>query len=72
MGDLEQHYGAKIKVIRINVDDPQAQAALRKYNVRGTPTIVLLNRQGQVAANVPGFAGEQALGQALDRLIGGP
>jgi thioredoxin-related protein len=69
VSDLAQRYQGKAKVIHINVDDPAARPFLSKYNVRGTPTIVLLDRQGQVAANVPGFPGEQAVARALDALV---
>ena len=70
MSDLTERYQGKAKVIHINVDDPAARPLLSKYDVRGTPTIVLLDRQGHVAANVPGFPGEQAVARALDGLVG--
>jgi thioredoxin-related protein len=67
---LTERYQGKAKVIHINVDDPAAQPYLKKYNVRGTPTIVLLDRHGQVAANTPGWPGDQQVAQALDTLVG--
>ncbi len=72
MSALAQRYQAKAKVLHINVDDPAAQPSLKKYNVRGTPTIVLLDRHGNVAANVPGWPGEQQVAQALDALVEQP
>ena len=69
MSDLTRRYQGKATVIHINVDDPAAQPSLTKYNVRGTPTIILLDRHGHVAANVPGFPGEQAVSHALDQLV---
>lgn len=72
MSDLEQRNQGKLKVIRINVDAPDTQSFLKKYNVRGTPTIVLLNRHGQVAANVPGWPGNQAVDAVVGQLIAQP
>lgn len=72
MSALAQRYQNKAKVIHINVDDPAAQLYLNKYNVRGTPTIVLVDRHGHVAANVPGWPGEQQVAQALDTLVAAP
>jgi thioredoxin-related protein len=66
---LAQQYQGQAKVIHINVDDPAAQAFLKQYNVRGTPTIVLMDRHGHVAANVPGFPGKAAVADALDKLV---
>ena len=68
MSAFEQRYNGKIRFIRINIDDGQSQAALKKYNVRGTPTIVLLNKNGSVAANVPGWVSDQAVADALAKL----
>ncbi len=67
-----QKYQDKIKFLHINIDDAQSQPLMHKYNVRGTPTIVLLNRNGTVAANVPGWAGDQAIADALDKLAAQP
>ncbi len=72
MSDLTQRYQGRVKVLHINVDAPEAGPLLKKYNVRGTPTIVLLDRHGQVAGNVPGFPGEQTLATALDQLAAQP
>jgi thioredoxin-like negative regulator of GroEL len=69
---LQEHYQGKAKVIHLNVDDPAAQPYLVKYDVRGTPTIVLLDRHGHVASNVAGWPGEQQVGQALDTLVAAP
>jgi thioredoxin-related protein len=72
VSDLAQRYQGKARVLHINVDDPAAQPFLKKYNVRGTPTIVLLDRHGRVAGNVPGFPGEGTVAQALDKLVAQP
>ncbi len=67
-----QQYQGKARVIHINVDDPAAQPFLKQYDVRGTPTIVLIDRHGQTAANVPGFPGETPVARALDALVAQP
>ncbi len=72
MSDLAKRYQGKARVLHINVDAPDAQPVLKKYNVRGTPTIVLLDRHGKVAGNVPGFPGEQRMAEAMDQLVARP
>ncbi len=72
MSDLAQRYQGKARVLHINIDAAEAPPVLKKYNVRGTPTIVLLDRHGHVAGNVPGFAGEQTVAEALDKLVAQP
>lgn len=72
VSDLEQQFKGKVDFIRINVDAPDSQASLKQFNVRGTPTIVLLDRRGGVAANVPGWSGDQAVEAALTQLAAEP
>ncbi len=72
MSDLEQRYQGKAKVIHINIDQSEAKPYLDKYHVLGTPTILLIDRHGKVAANVPGFTGETAVANALDKLVAQP
>jgi thioredoxin-related protein len=72
VSDLEQRNHGKLKVIPINIDAPESQPYLGKYNVRGTPTIVLLDRHGHVASNVPGWSGDQAVADGVNILVSQP
>ncbi len=71
MSAFEQKY-QKIKFIHLNIEAPEAQPLLTKYRVRGTPTIVLFDRSGRVASNVAGWAGDQAVEDALKTLAAQP
>ena len=68
MSAFEQKYQGKIKFIHINVEATEGQAILTKYNVRGTPTIVLLDKYGRVVANSPGWVSDEAAADALVKL----
>jgi thiol:disulfide interchange protein len=72
VSDLSQHFQGKVRFIHINIDAPESQPLLKTYNVRGTPTIVLIDRQGHVVANVPGWPGDQAVADALTKLAATP
>ncbi|MGB8645011.1 MAG: hypothetical protein WCF84_07220 [Anaerolineae bacterium] len=69
MSALEQRYQGKVKFIRINIDAPESRPYLDKYRVLGTPSIALVDRQGHIVSNVPGWPGEQQVTQALDSLV---
>ena len=69
---LEKQYNGKVRIVRLNVDSPQASGYVQKYRVRGTPTFVFFDRHGKVAASTAGWLGEQQVTQAFDRLIGQP
>ncbi len=72
MSAIEQRDQGKVQVIHMNIDAEEVRPYLAKYNVRGTPTLVLFDRHGRVAANVPGWPGETQVNQALDQLVAQP
>lgn len=49
-----------------------APATMRSYGLRGTPSLVLIDRAGQLRANAFGQLDDLALGAALARLIDEP
>jgi thiol-disulfide isomerase/thioredoxin len=67
--NLGQEFEGKVKFVRLNVDDGESQAAVRRYGVRATPTFILLDSAGQVRGNVPGWSGYQAFVEAFDQLL---
>lgn len=69
--DLGEAYDGQIKIVRLNVDHHENLEALRRYGVRATPTFVLLDAEGQLRGNVPGWPGRQAFSGAFDTLLSG-
>lgn len=64
-------YEGQVNFVRLNVDDPDARQAVVRYGVRGTPTFVLFDADGQLRGNVPGWPGYNQIVQAFDVLLGG-
>jgi thioredoxin-like negative regulator of GroEL len=69
MGILDQRYDGRIKFIYLDADLPESQSFLTQFNVRGVPTLALLNRSGRVVLNMPGWPGETVLTNALDQQL---
>ncbi len=69
MSELEKTYEGKVKIIRLNVDDPAARSAVLKYHIRGTPGFVLFDKKGKVAAQPAGWPGRQQMAKAFDQLL---
>ena len=69
MRELEQTYDGKVKIVRLNVDNPATASAMQKYRIRGTPGFVLFDKKGKVAAQVPGWPGREQMAKAFDQLI---
>ncbi len=69
MRELEQQYEGKVKIIRMNVDNPASASAIQKYRIRGTPGFVLFDRKGKVATQVQGWPGREQIVKAFDQLL---
>ena len=68
MGILDQRYDGKIKFIYLDADLAESKPFLARYNVRGVPTLALLDRRGRAVSNMPGWPGELAVTNALNGL----
>ena len=62
---LEQEYGSKVKIGKVNIDDEPALA--QAFRVRSIPMIVTIV-DGEVQEQSVGFRGEGPLREMIDRL----
>ncbi|MCI0475416.1 MAG: thioredoxin domain-containing protein [Anaerolineales bacterium] len=69
---LEKQYDGKVRIVRLNVDAPEASRYVQKYRVRGTPTFVFFDRHGKVVTSAIGWLDEQRVAQTFEQLIGQP
>ena len=67
--NLGEAYEGKVKFVRLNVDHGESRDAVRRYGVRATPTFVLIDAQGQIQGNVPGWPGYLAFTTAFEKLL---
>ena len=64
--DIAQHYGDKIKIVKLDVDNNPATPP--KFGVRGIPTLILF-KDGQVVATQVGLLNKSALVSFIDEHI---
>ncbi|MBV8801730.1 MAG: thioredoxin [Gammaproteobacteria bacterium] len=64
--DLAQHYGDKVKIVKLDVDSNPATPP--KFGVRGIPTLILF-KDGQVIATQVGLLNKTALVSFIDEHI---
>jgi len=69
--ELGKEYEGQIKFVRLNVDHGESRAAVSRYRVRATPTFVLIDGQGRIRGNVPGWPGYQNITGAFEQLLAG-
>ena len=64
--ELAQEYGARLKVVKMNVDDnPQTPT---RYGVRGIPNLILF-KGGQVKEQIIGAVPKAQLVKAIDTVV---
>jgi thioredoxin-like negative regulator of GroEL len=68
IGFLDQRYDGMVKFIYLDADLGESKPYHAKFNVRGVPTIALLDRRGRVESNIVGWHGEQTITDALTAL----
>ncbi|MEM7028841.1 MAG: thioredoxin family protein [Chloroflexota bacterium] len=68
--DLGEQYDGQINFVTINIGTDDGRPVSGRYGVRATPTFVLLDTNGEVIANAPGWPGQHAFQQAFDQLLG--
>ena len=64
--ELAGEYGAKAKIVKMNVDDHQNTAAT--YGVRSIPNLIVF-KNGQVAQQIVGAVPKTKLSEAIDEAI---
>lgn len=69
MDELDQRFYGKIKFIYMDADRPETLDYLGRYNVRGLPTLALLDADGKVAATIAGWPGEAVVVKSLDEML---
>ncbi len=67
MEQLEERYGDKIKVAKVDVDKEQRYAA--QYGVRNIPTVLVFHHGEPIGRQV-GVAPLEVFTRALDKLVG--
>jgi thioredoxin 1 len=65
--ELTQDYGAKLTIVKLDVD--QNQQTAQKYHVMSIPTMIIF-KQGKPVANIVGFKPKDKLKQELDAALG--
>jgi hypothetical protein len=66
---IEGEYGARLQVVRLNFNDGANERAIAALAVRGHPTIVLLDREGEVTRTWFGAADAEDLRPLVEALL---
>ena len=62
---LEKDYGDRVAFRQVDAGDPRTRGVLATYQVRGHPTFVVLNAEGEVIARRVGESGREPLERAI-------
>ena len=65
---IEREYAGRLNVVYVNIDETEGQTTARGYGVIGTPTIVLLDRDGEQTNVLRGTIPAPLIYKAVDEL----
>ena len=68
MIELENQFGNHVQFIYIDTEREENQELVKQYRVRGKPTFVLLDANGQIVENIAGWLGQEVLTEKLKAL----
>lgn len=68
MIELENQFGNHVQFIYIDTEREENQELVKQYRVRGKPTFVLLDANGQIIENIAGWLGQEVLTEKLKAL----
>lgn len=66
---LESEYGSEIEFVKINIDDPNSAAAKQEYGFRYQPFFVLVDAEGDVLEEWPGYTESQLFEDAFAAIL---
>jgi thioredoxin-like negative regulator of GroEL len=66
---IEQEFSGKAEIIRLNADEPENERIQQAYGVRGHPSVVIVDQDGQVTERFLGAVPAESLQQALNKAI---
>ncbi|MCL4395707.1 MAG: thioredoxin domain-containing protein [Chloroflexi bacterium] len=72
VSQLDQQFDGRVKFIYLDVGLPESQPYLAQFDVRGLPTIALLDRGGKVVINFAGWPGDAAIRTEIEQLLAQP
>ncbi len=66
---LEEVYADRVKFVPMNIDTDAGQAAMRKYGITGTPTLLITNANGAVLFRRSGGTTYALLKEAIETAL---
>lgn len=69
MNGVRQEYRGRLSVISAKLDEADGKRLARQYGVIGTPTILLLDSQGNQVSTLQGLLPSSVVEQAVEDLL---
>lgn len=68
MEDIAKDYKGRVRVAKVNVEEAAGKISA-KYGISALPTIVIINKDGQMAKKMVGLSSKQEISKAIDQAI---
>ena len=69
MNGLRDEYGGWVDVYFYDTENPANYGVVSQYGVRGLPTTIILDSNGNIGGRLSGFASADQLRAAINRVV---
>lgn len=69
LASLSSKYGDKVKIMKVDVDDPKNDQIVDQYEISPIPTVIFLNTDGEVVDYSIGYSGEKGLTKGFNKIL---
>ena len=66
---IEHEYAGKLRVVRVDVNDPASRALMNQYRFPGTPYLVFANAAGEVVLRRGGARSVETIRTELEAVV---
>ncbi len=67
--EIEQTFAGKVKIVKVNVDEPSSQTLVTQYQIGAMPTYII-EKKGQVVNSFIGAQSKTTLVNAIHQALG--
>lgn len=69
LSTISKQYGDRIRIMRVDVDDPKNEKMMDQYEISPIPTVIFLNTDGEVVDYAIGYSGQKSIDRGIKKIL---
>lgn len=72
LSSISKQYGDRLRIMRVDVDDPKNEKMIDQYEISPIPTVIFLNTDGEVVDYSIGYSGQSSINRGIKKILTAP